>query len=93
MNAPSAAGERYLAVGQDGVTLGQIARILRDGLGPDAARVPWGGPDVDGATSSAAPGPQAKRISNAKARTALDWSPRSLEVTILDTGRSLTRAD
>lgn len=93
MSAPSAAGERYLAVGQDGVSLGQIARILRNGLGPDAARVPWNDTDVETETSPATSDPLVKRTSNAKARTELDWSPRLLEATILDTGRSLTRAD
>ncbi|MDO9408861.1 aldehyde reductase [Patulibacter sp.] len=91
MSTPSAAGERYLAVGEDGVSIGRIARILRAGLGPDAARVPWS--DDDSGTSTAAPGPLPKRISNAKARTRLGWSPRPLEATILDTGRSLTQAD
>ncbi|WP_354700819.1 nucleotide-sugar epimerase [Paraconexibacter sp. AEG42_29] len=86
MSAPHAAGERYLAVGHDGISLGRIARILRNGLGEDAARVPWA--DADEATTSS--GKPAKRISNAKARATFDWSPRPLDETILDTGRSLT---
>jgi dihydroflavonol-4-reductase len=90
MAAPSAAGERYLAVGEDGVSLRRIARILRASLGPDAARVPWA-EDDEGETGSAS-GPPPKRISSAKARTQLGWSPRSLEATIFDTGRSLARS-
>jgi nucleoside-diphosphate-sugar epimerase len=99
MDAPQAAGERYLAVAEDAVSLRRIAAILRAELGGDARRVPtrelpdWvvrAGARVVPALRQAVPQlGVVKRISSTKAREALGWSPRPIEETIAETGRSL----
>jgi nucleoside-diphosphate-sugar epimerase len=82
MAAPGAAGRRFLAVA-DGPTLSylEIAGILRERLGPLAARVP----------TQEAPGADLPRpvIHNDRARAELGWRPRPAATTIVETAQSL----
>jgi nucleoside-diphosphate-sugar epimerase len=82
MATPEAAGKRFLALA-DGPTISflEMAQILREQLGPLAARVP----------TEEAPGPEPPRliIHNDRARTELGWRPRSAETTIVETAESL----
>jgi nucleoside-diphosphate-sugar epimerase len=82
MAAPEAAGKRYRALA-DGPTISflQMARILRERLGPLAERVPI----------EEAPGPEPPRliIRNDRAKQELGWRPRPAEITIVETAESL----
>jgi nucleoside-diphosphate-sugar epimerase len=82
MAAPEAAGRRFLALA-DGPTISflEMAQILRERLGPLAARVP----------TEEAPGPEPPRliIHNDRAREELGWRPRPAETTIVETAESL----
>ena len=101
MTAPEAAGERFLAVAGEPISVRDIAAALRAGLGSAAAKAPtrvapawvW-----KGLALVAAPlreiTPQlnlVRRASNAKARTVLGWSPRSNEEAAVVCGESLLR--
>ena len=82
MATPEAAGKRFLALA-DGPTISflEMARILRERLGPLAERVP----------TEEAPGPEPPRliIHNDRARRELGWRPRPAETTIVETAESL----
>jgi dihydroflavonol-4-reductase len=82
MAEPKAAGKRFLALA-DGPTVSflEVAEILRDRLGPLAARVPTEG----------APGDEPPHliIHNDRARTELGWRPRPAETTIVESAESL----
>ena len=82
MATPEAAGKRFLALA-DGPTISflEMARILRERLGPLAERVP----------TEEAPGPELPRliIHNDRARRELGWCPRPAETTIVETAESL----
>ncbi len=82
MAAPGAAGKRFLALA-DGPTISflEMARILRERLGPLADRVP----------TEEAPGPEVPRliIHNDRARDELGWRPRPARTTIVETAESL----
>ena len=82
MAAPEAAGQRFLALA-DGptITFLQMAQILRERLGPLAARVP----------TQEAPGDDLPPlvIHNDRAREELGWRPRPAETTIVETAESL----
>ncbi|MEU6842973.1 NAD-dependent epimerase/dehydratase family protein [Streptomyces sp. NPDC046716] len=82
MAAPEAAGRRFLAVA-NGPTLSfvELAAVLRDRLGPLAARVP----------AEEAPGAPLPRpvIHNDRARTELGWQPRDVATTLVDSTASL----
>ena len=82
MAATEAAGKRFLALA-DGPTISflEMAQILRERLGPLAARVP----------TEEAPGPEPPRliIHNDRAKQELGWRPRSAETTIVETAESL----
>jgi nucleoside-diphosphate-sugar epimerase len=82
MAAPEAAGQRFLALA-DGptITFLEMAQILRDRLGPLAARVPT--EEADG------PEPPKLIIHNDRAREELGWRPRPAETTIVETAESL----
>ena len=99
MTADGAGGERYLATARF-QWMADIAAVLREQLGPAAAKVPKRSiPDFlvrgmalfDPAARSIV-GQLGHRVelSNAKAR-ALGWEPRPVEETIADCGRSLAR--
>jgi dihydroflavonol-4-reductase len=82
MAAPEAAGKRYLALA-DGPTISflEMARLLRERLGPLAERVP----------TEEAPGPEPPLliIHNDRAKQELGWRPRPAETTIVETAESL----
>jgi nucleoside-diphosphate-sugar epimerase len=82
MTTPAAAGRRFLVLA-DGPTISwmQLARILRDRLGPLAERVP----------TEEAPGDELPElvIHNDRARNELGWRPRPAETTIVETAESL----
>ena len=82
MAAPQAAGRRFLGVA-DGPTTSfvEVAGVLRQRLGPLAARVP----------TEEAPGEDRPRpvIHNDRARNELGWRPRPVETTIVESAESL----
>jgi nucleoside-diphosphate-sugar epimerase len=82
MAVPGAAGQRFLALA-DGPTISflGLAQILRERLGPLAARVP----------TEEAPGAEPPRliIHNDRAREELGWRPRPAATTIVETAESL----
>jgi dihydroflavonol-4-reductase len=100
MMAPEAAGERFLAAGPF-LWLSEVAEILRDHLGPAAAKVPRRtvpNPIVrvmarfdPGLRSVAGELGHKVTYSSQKAGTRLGWSPRPIEETIVDCAQSLVR--
>ena len=100
MTAPVAAGERFLGTGPF-LWMADIAEVLRDRLGPSAAKVPTHKvPNfVVRAMARFDPGLRSvvrdlgrrRVLSSEKARTKLDWSPRPIEETIVDCAESLMR--
>ena len=99
MTSPKAAGERFLAVAGEPLSMLEVARILRRELGERALRAPSRQiPDaLVHVLSLLSPRmrqlvPQVgkrRRASNSKARSLLDWSPRPNEEIIAATGHSL----
>jgi nucleoside-diphosphate-sugar epimerase len=100
---PAAAGERFLAVGRDGVSVHEMALILRRELGDAARRVPKRRLPDPVVRLSARFSPElrafvpelgkVKRIDGTKARETFGWTPIPVERTIADTGRSLLALD
>ncbi len=82
MTTPAAAGQRFLVLA-DGPTISWLilAQILRDRLGPLAARVP----------TAEAPGsePPDLVIHTERAKRVLNWQPRAAATTIVETAESL----
>ncbi|HEY4778720.1 MAG TPA: NAD-dependent epimerase/dehydratase family protein [Solirubrobacterales bacterium] len=99
MTAPEAGGERLIAVARF-QWMSDIAAVLRDRLGPAAAKVPKRSvPDLvvramgifdPGIRSIAGQLGERVEVSSEKAQTLLGWSPRPVEETIVDCGRSLS---
>ncbi|CAN5161487.1 aldehyde reductase [soil metagenome] len=99
MTDPAANGERFLAVAGDNVSLRGIAALLKQRLGPSAARVPTLQlPDwlvrlagrLDRTAAMAVPElGKLRRLSNAKACRLLGWSPRSSDEAVLASAASL----
>ena len=101
MTLPAAKGERFLAVAGDFLWMREIARILKERMGPHARRVPtrelpnW----MVRLASLRDPAiklilPELGKRKNAtheKARRMLGWTPRSNEEAITATGESLVR--
>jgi len=98
MAMPEAGGERFLATGPF-LWLTEVAGILRERLGPAAAKVPTrtvpnllvrGMARFDPSLRSVV-GDLGQRVdySDGKARSRLGWSPRPIEETIVDCARSL----
>jgi dihydroflavonol-4-reductase len=100
MTDPAARGERFLATGGDFVSAVEIARILKEGAGDAARKVPtrrlpsWlvrmvalFDPEVRGVLPELG---KRKNGSNAKARRLLGWAPRSPSEAVLATARSLS---
>jgi dihydroflavonol-4-reductase len=98
MTAPGAGGERFIAVARF-QWLSEVAAVLRDRLGPDAAKVPKRnvsdlvvramGIFDSGVRSVAGQLGRKVEMSSAKAEAQLGWSPRPVEDTVADCGRSL----
>ncbi|AQR72503.1 aldehyde reductase [Sphingomonas sp. LM7] len=101
MTDPAAAGERFLAVAGEAVSFHQMATVLRERLGPVAAKVPKRElPDwlirllaiFNPLAREAVPRLGIKAsASNDKARRVLGWTPRSNEEAIVASGESLIR--
>jgi len=99
MTHPAAKGERFIASASDAVEMVEIARVLKEGLGAAASRVPTRKvPDLlvriaalrDPAVRTVLPElGKVKRISSEKARRVLGWAPRPYEESVVDTARSL----
>jgi len=97
MTAAEAGGERYLAIARF-QWMADVAAVLREQLGPAAAKVPKRSIPNFVVRGMALFDPAARsvvgqlghrvEVSNAKAR-ALGWEPRPAEETIADCGRSL----
>jgi dihydroflavonol-4-reductase len=98
MLAAEAGGQRFIAV-TEFLWMAEVAAVLRRELGADAAKVPTRGvPNLlVRAMALFDPGNRSitnqlgKKLtySNERARTVLGWSPRPLEQTIAETGRSM----
>jgi nucleoside-diphosphate-sugar epimerase len=101
MAEPAAAGERFLALAGDFMTVAEIAAVLRERMGADASKVPtrvlpnWLVRLVsrfDSSVKQIVPElGKARQASNAKAKSLLGWAPRSNEDAIAATGESLLR--
>jgi dihydroflavonol-4-reductase len=98
MLAPEAGGKRFIAV-EEWQWMSDVAQSLRERLGPDAKKVPSRTvPDFlvramgifDGTIRDLAPQLGKRQdCSNERAKTLLGWSPRPIDVTVADCGRSL----
>ena len=99
MTSPEAAGQRFLATGEF-LWMAEMARVLREGLGPDGRSVPTRQvPDVvvrfaarflDRSLREITPAlGRRNRHSTEKARRVLGWSPRPAREAVLDCARSL----
>jgi nucleoside-diphosphate-sugar epimerase len=101
MTDPAAAGNRFLAIAGDPLTLPQMAAVLRDRMGQAARRVPKRVMPDGILKSIAVFSPslrqivpelgRAKPATSAKARRVLGWNPRSREDALVATGESLIR--
>jgi nucleoside-diphosphate-sugar epimerase len=101
MTEPAAAGERFLAVAGEFMTVAEIAAVLRERMGADASKVPtrmlpnWLVRLVSRFDSSVRQiVPElgtVKQASNAKAKRVLGWAPRSNEEAIVASAESLLR--
>jgi dihydroflavonol-4-reductase len=99
MTAPEAAGERFIAAGPF-LWMSEVAKVLREGLGEAAAKVPKRSlPDwLVRIAARFDPGIRSivnqlgvrLEYSSEKSEARLGWRPRPAEETILDTSRSLT---
>jgi nucleoside-diphosphate-sugar epimerase len=98
MTAPAAGGERFLAVDRF-LWMQDVGRILRERLGPAAAKVPTRvapdlliramgifDPSVRAIVSDLG---QSATYTAEKAKTTLGWEPRPIEDSIADTAQSL----
>jgi len=103
MTSPKAAGQRFIAAAGDAVSLHEIALAIRDRLGDAANAVPATElpDDVIRAAAENTPALQGmlpnlgviRHVSNEKARTVLEWQPRSAADTVVATAESLLALD
>ena len=101
MTDPEAAGERFLAVAGDFLSMRDIALILKRRMGESAKRVPTRElPDwllrvvalVDKSVGQIVPElGKTKNATSEKARRVLGWAPRSAEDAVVATAESLAR--
>ena len=101
MTEPAAAGERFLAVAGEFMTVAEIAAVLRERMGADAKKVPTRMlPDwlvrlvsrFDSSVRQIVPElGKVKQASNAKAKRVLGWAPRSNDEAIVASAESLLR--
>jgi dihydroflavonol-4-reductase len=100
LTAPDMAGERFICSGPF-LWMRDIAEILRAGLGPQARRVPtrrlpdflvrvsaWFDPLIRQVVGELG---RARSADNSHARDKLDWVPRPVEESVLDTARDMIR--
>jgi dihydroflavonol-4-reductase len=98
MTAPAAGGERFIAVARF-QWMSEVAAVLRERLGPAAAKVPKRtvpnfvvrgmGIFDPGVRAIAGQLGEKVELSSEKAEALLGWSPRPVEETIVDCARSL----
>jgi dihydroflavonol-4-reductase len=101
MTSPSAKGERFIAVAGETLSILDIANLLRRKLAASAPRLPrFEAPNwlvrlaamrVPLLKAVAPQLGQIRRLSGAKARTMLGWTPRDNEEIVLSTAESLMR--
>lgn len=101
MTHPAAAGQRFLACAGDFMRIAEMARVLRDRMGPTGRRVPVREiPDwlvrlfalIDPVARQVLPElGKTKNATSAKARNVLGWTPRSREDALVATAESLVR--
>ncbi|KGI77329.1 SDR family oxidoreductase [Oleiagrimonas soli] len=101
MLAPEAAGQRFLAVAGEPLSMADVAAMLRRRLGAAAERVPTKQAPAwllrvlalrNARVRSMVPNlNKVRRASNERARRLLGWSPRSSEEAIVATAQSLLR--
>ena len=99
MTAPAAAGERFLALGEDFRWISELAAWLREALPERARKIPRRElPNVlvrvasrfDGSLRQLVPELGLRRqATNEKARSVLGWAPRSDRESVVDTAESL----
>lgn len=99
MTNPAAAGERFLAVSGDFMSIREIALVLRERMGSKGAKVPtlqlpnwmvWLAALRDPAVKQILPElGKRKNATSRKARTVLGWEPRSREDALVATAESL----
>jgi dihydroflavonol-4-reductase len=102
MTAAAAGGERFIAVAQF-LWMAEVAAILRERLGEAAAKVPKRTVPNFAVRAIGLFDPSVRSIvgdlgkkvelSSEKARSQLGWSPRPVEETIVECGRSLAESD
>jgi dihydroflavonol-4-reductase len=100
MTSPAAAGERFVASGPF-YWMSDVADILRERLGPSAAKVPTRKvPNFvvrtmarfdPGLRSVVRDLGKRRDLSSEKAKIRLGWTPRPIEETVVDTAKSLMR--
>jgi dihydroflavonol-4-reductase len=98
MTAPEAGGERFVAVARF-LWMSEVAAVLRERLGEDAAKVPTRGvPDLlvramalfdPGVRSVTGQLGRKTELSSEKAKSLLGWTPRPVEETVAECARSL----
>jgi nucleoside-diphosphate-sugar epimerase len=99
MTSPAAAGERFIAVAGEPLSMLEVAKVLRQELGDAASKVPTQQlPDI-AIRTLALTSPQMRQIapnlgkrrrsSNAKALQVLGWSSRPNEEVVVATAESL----
>lgn len=99
MESPAAAGERFLAISGGAMSIGEMARVLRERLGEAARRVPgrelpdWlirlvgrFNPEIRSVTPELG---RRKDATSVKARRVLGWEPRSREEALVASAESL----
>jgi len=101
MTSPAAAGERFLAIAGDFMAITDIARVLKERLGPIGRRVSTRqAPDwvirlaalfVAEARAAVPELGKTKNATSEKARRLLGWTPRTREDAIVATGETLSR--
>jgi nucleoside-diphosphate-sugar epimerase len=101
MAEPAGAGERFLAIAGDFMSVAEMAALLRDRMGPAGAKVPkrmlpnWVVRTVSLFDSSVkqvvSELGKEKQASNAKAKQVLGWAPRPNDEAILASAESLGR--
>ena len=97
MLSPAARGERFLAIAGESLWMRELAQLLRDRLGPAAARVATQVmPDAEVAANPAMRGlvpllGMDMNATSAKAIRLLGWSPRPWQEAVLASAESLLR--